>query len=544
MADGPETAGADRDVSDGATCARKSLSTRRLERLVGRARAGPCGGSGPGPSLWLPLAIVLVFLTVSWLGLWLDAPPLMRALGLGLFAAALPVSLWPLVRLRLPGRPHALDRLDRDAGLRHGPARALDDTLALGQRDPARARFGNCTAGAPRRPSTGCGSPPPRPGMPRRDRYALRAAGAPGRRGGAPSWPARRSGLALAAAFDWRQRRGRRRRPSASTAGSIRRSIPASPPLMIDLAGGEQRLRAPVKSTVVIRVAGKGDVDDRAGPGLTALPAPREPAQGPARGALHARRQRRALASGPGFASGVTLQGRGDPGPAAGDRLQRPAGGQCPRHLRPRLHGQGRLRHRVRRGARREGRGCDGPAQPGAGATDRLAPSRRTARTTPRRAPRSTSRNHPWAGARVKLTPRGQGRGRRRRAAASTIDFTLPQRPFTKPLAKALVEQRRKLVLDPDDRKRVQVALDALLIEPDRFTPQWGVFMGLRLGAERLRRAQDRPGPRSRWPTGSGRWRCRSRTATCPTPSASCAPPRSACARRWSAAPPTRRSSA
>ena len=33
---------------------------------------------------------------------------------------------------------------------------------------------------------------------------------------------------------------------------------------MIDLAGGEQQLRAPVKSTVVIRVAGEGDVDDHA----------------------------------------------------------------------------------------------------------------------------------------------------------------------------------------------------------------------------------------------------------------------------------------
>ena len=65
---------------------------------------------------------------------------------------------------------------------------------------------------------------------------------------------------------------------------------------------------------------------------------------------------------------------------------------------------------------------------------------------------------------------------------SETIEFTLPQRPFTKPLAKALVEQRRKLVLDPDDRKRVQTALDALLIAPDLYTPQWGVFMGLRAG--------------------------------------------------------------
>ena len=80
-------------------------------------------------------------------------------------------------------------------------------------------------------------------------------------------------------------------------------------------------------------------------------------------------------------------------------------------------------------------------------------------------------------------------------ATSEAINFTLPQRPFTNPLAKALVEQRRNLVLAPDDRKRVQVALDALLIAPEDYTPQWGVFMGLRAGARAPARRQDRPGP-------------------------------------------------
>ena len=96
---------------------------------------------------------------------------------------------------------------------------------------------------------------------------------------------------------------------------------------------------------------------------------------------------------------------------------------------------------------------------------------------------------HAWAGARIKLTLLARDEAGQE-GRSETIDVTLPQRPFTKPLAKALVEQRRKLVLDPDDRKRVQTALDALLIAPDQFTPQWGVFMGLRAGADRLRRAK------------------------------------------------------
>src|SRR3712207_9500862 len=73
----------------------------------------------------------------------------------------------------------------------------------------------------------------------------------------------------------------------------------------------------------------------------------------------------------------------------------------------------------------------------------------------------------PWAGARVKLTLLAKDEAGQE-GRSDTIDFTLPQRPFTKPVAKALVEQRRRLVLDPDDRRRVQVALDALLIEPNR----------------------------------------------------------------------------
>ncbi len=34
------------------------------------------------------------------------------------------------------------------------------------------------------------------------------------------------------------------------------------------------------------------------------------------------------------------------------------------------------------------------------------------------------------------------------------IEITLPQRPFVKPIAKALVEQRRNLVLYPEARER------------------------------------------------------------------------------------------
>jgi len=59
-------------------------------------------------------------------------------------------------------------------------------------------------------------------------------------------------------------------------------------------------------------------------------------------------------------------------------------------------------------------------------------------------------------------------------------ELRLPERSFFKPLARALIEQRRTLALDADARQRVLLALDALGIAPERFTPEAGVYLGLR----------------------------------------------------------------
>src|SRR5215213_8073369 len=148
---------------------------RRLDRLVGRARLA-LWWEEAWPRLWLPLAIVILFFTVSWFGLWLDTPPLWRAVGLGLFGLALILSFWPLARLRQPQRSQALDRLDRDAGLRHGPARALDDTIALGSSDAGSRALWDLHRKRASDAIDRLRVTPPRPDMPKRDRYALRAA--------------------------------------------------------------------------------------------------------------------------------------------------------------------------------------------------------------------------------------------------------------------------------------------------------------------------------------------------------------------------------
>ena len=71
MADSPGTGGTGPDRND-----RQESLTRRLDSLVGRARL-TLWWEEAWPLIWVPITILLVFLTASWLGLWLDATPLM-----------------------------------------------------------------------------------------------------------------------------------------------------------------------------------------------------------------------------------------------------------------------------------------------------------------------------------------------------------------------------------------------------------------------------------------------------------------------------------
>jgi uncharacterized protein (TIGR02302 family) len=87
--------------------------------------------------------------------------------------------------------------------------------------------------------------------------------------------------------------------------------------------------------------------------------------------------------------------------------------------------------------------------------------------------------DHPWAGADVVMTLIARDDGGNE-GKSEPFAFRLPERIFTKPLARALIEQRRNLALDAEDRLRVITALDALAMAPDRFTPEAGTYLGLR----------------------------------------------------------------
>ncbi|MFE1599124.1 TIGR02302 family protein [Methylobacterium sp. ID0610] len=455
-----------------------------LDRLVVRA-GRVTAWERAWPILWRGLAVALVFLAASWFGLWLDAPPTWRMAGLALFAVALLAALFPLLRLRPLTRPQALARIDRDAGLRHGPARALEDTLAIGTQDPATQALWELHR---RRAAQALGRlrvSAPKPGMVRRDPYALRAgvllAAVAGAFVAGPE-----AGERIRAAFDWRGP------PLPGPAFRIDGWIDPPlytrmPPLIVAIGEADQHLRAPVNSTLVIRIAGAAEATVTPGSGLK----PVAPANAPRPEQL--REERFTLTGGPADLSVQT-------GLSRGHRLTVETIPDKPPEIAfagpPEANGRGTFTIAYRAKDDYGIASAEAQVEPQTRGRTLVSPPR-LALSLPAEAQGGGDTrtlidltDNPWAGARVSMTLVARDEaGQEGRSPPMAV--TLPGRVFTQPLARALAEERRRLVLEPDGgRARVQTSLDALLIAPERFTPQWGVFLGLREASRRLAAAR------------------------------------------------------
>jgi uncharacterized protein (TIGR02302 family) len=98
---------------------------------------------------------------------------------------------------------------------------------------------------------------------------------------------------------------------------------------------------------------------------------------------------------------------------------------------------------------------------------------------------------HPWAGQKVELwleatDVAGQV------GKSETVEMVLPGRRFTKPLARAVIEQRRKLAEDSRNRPVVARAIDALTVGPSLFPVPDGTYLSLRSVYHRLEREKSR----------------------------------------------------
>jgi uncharacterized protein (TIGR02302 family) len=93
---------------------------------------------------------------------------------------------------------------------------------------------------------------------------------------------------------------------------------------------------------------------------------------------------------------------------------------------------------------------------------------------------------HPWAGLKVRMTLVARDQAGQEGKSAP-YEFILPERKFTKPLAKAVVEQRKKLVRDPVSTDSVARALEALTLGEDKVIDDSSIYLSLRDAYWRLR---------------------------------------------------------
>ena len=415
--------------------------------------------------------LALFFVALSWLDLWRPAPVEARMAGVALFGF---LALYLIVRevaRGWPTRAGAVKRLDAAAEAPLRPARSLDDTLAAQKDDPATRALWDLHR---RRLEAALAETPvaaPAPDLARRDPFALRAlalvaAVAAGFVAGDEK------NARLAAAFDWR---AGDRLLGASDRIDAWFEPPAytgRPAIVLGPQGGA--VEAPIGALLHLRP---------------------ESAHVSIDGALSL------AASDTSDAPGV-VKPDNPPAPAyrltGAARLTLPDGRRFEVTAIPDLPPSAELTERPRNNVRGsmtlayEARDDYGVA--GMEAVFETKPGGRRALYAPPRLPLSPPTGpggngagkttldlaeNPFAGATVTLRLVARD-GAGQEGVSAPAEIALPQRRFKKPLARALVEQRRILALDPDNRAAVRLAIEALALAPEAFDTPSAVFLGLR----------------------------------------------------------------
>lgn len=95
---------------------------------------------------------------------------------------------------------------------------------------------------------------------------------------------------------------------------------------------------------------------------------------------------------------------------------------------------------------------------------------------------------HPWAGLRVMLQLTAKdAAGQEGRSSETT--FTLPERLFVRPMAQALIEQRKQLILFPEKARAIGDVLNTLMIYPNGLVDRSGQVIAISAVGSRLKNA-------------------------------------------------------
>lgn len=433
------------------------------------------------------LTLLGFFLAVSWAGLWLELGPWGRILGVAAFGAA---ALWALARAiaaGAPSRAEALARLDAAPGAEHRLASSLEDTLAGERHDPATRMLWTLHRRRLESKLRAVEVAPPAPRVAERDPFALRALALV---------------AALAAAFAAGPDRQKRLQTAFDWGGLGSSSVDARvdawldppaytgrPPIVLSQrnapSDAPSAVAAPINSSLIVHAFGEHAPPMQTSGGLAPLDHP------PQRRSAQEHEEKFKLTG------DARLVLRGAAGAPAYDLVVIP---DRPPIIEPTQEPRNNARGSMTLSYRTDD--DYGVASAEAIMARPLIGGRPTGRALypPPRLPLAlpASRaglgearatldlaDHPWAGAKVvmNLVARDEGGNE---AVSAPIEVLLPQRRFTQPLARALAEQRRNLVLEPDRAGRVFTALDALSLGAGLFQIPSSTFLGLETAKNRL----------------------------------------------------------
>ena len=465
----------------------------QLAQALQRARWAVAWERG-WPHLARLLTVAGLFLAVSWAGLWVAFPFTVRVVAFAVFVLLALAALVPAIRFRWPTREDALRRLDRGTGIPHRPATALTDTLksqdpltqALWQEQRAR------TLASIKRIRAGL----PSPRLALHDPWALRALVVVLMV--ATFIAAGNDRLSrVVAAFDW---------DGAFSAANVRVDAwvtpppyTSRPPVILSAFTNKDApppsetgpVSVPAGSTLIVRSSG-GRLDVSAAGGVTEIPVTENAPQGT--------NERRFTIAGDGTAhvrspSGQpqwTFKAMPDRAPSislAKDPERQAKGALLLSYKLEDDYGvtEAQAQFAPRASAKQDA----APAQPlyDPPSITLGLPNART-RNGVGQTVKDLSEN-PYAGADVTLTLTAKDEAGNE-GRSEPFDMRLPERLFVKPLSRALIEQRRNLALDANQKPLVLIALEALMIAPEAFTPELGYYLGMRSIATQLGRANSK----------------------------------------------------
>ncbi|NVK35570.1 MAG: TIGR02302 family protein [Rhodobacteraceae bacterium] len=487
---------------DGSVNSRSDVSSR-LARLVLLSRC-VLGIERVARAAFFPLLLVALFLGVSFLDIWHLVPAWVRMLALVCFGGAFVYSLKDFFHLSWPSKSAALARLEGDeAGPLHRPLTALEDNLSLGGKDEVTMSL---WALHQRRMSAALAKirvRAPSPDVSRKDPYGLRVV----------------VGVLLivgwVAAQDsrWDRVSFAFSSPFEDTQAVARLDAWVTPPLYTDkppvfLTGESAQLRDPQMpisipqgSVLVVRSQGREDVtvtadigtlvreDGGAGEAEKAVAGDKAKASAEEEHYVINETTQVSLMSDDETLMSWSFDVIADDPPTIrlNDDPERQLSGalklsyvvsddygvvSARAHIEPANTGD-----LAPEGARPLVEAPDFPLS--------LPPAAGTAKSA------ETIRDlssHPWAGSKVDLVLSALDEAEQK-GESEPFEFELPQRVFSKLLARAVVEQRRDLALDARNHVRVLTVFDALLLAPEVFDVSTKDYLGLTFAYSELERA-------------------------------------------------------